>query len=132
MFADQLNFNDKHNVPLVASTLKSGPNRPNILIIYTGGTFGMTRRDDGSYEPANLKQQLHYIESINRPEMPTYDVVEWEAPIDSSDMTPEGWIKIAKQIEERYYMFDGFVVLHGAFNDCLCRLCQHQFIRRYV
>jgi len=33
--------------------------------------------------------------------------------IDSSDMSPEYWIKIAKVIEENYKDYDGFVVLHG-------------------
>lgn len=76
----------------------------------------MTRRDDGSYQPADLKKQLHFIDVLNRPEMPTFDVVEWETPIDSSDMTPDGWARIVRQVEEHYYAYDGFVVLHGAWS----------------
>ncbi|MCH5327270.1 MAG: type I asparaginase, partial [Duncaniella sp.] len=34
-------------------------------------------------------------------------------PIDSSDMTPDGWCEIAEAIEGNYEDYDGFVVLHG-------------------
>lgn len=34
-------------------------------------------------------------------------------PIDSSDMSPEYWVRIAEIIEERYEDIDGFVVLTG-------------------
>ena len=37
-----------------------------------------------------------------------------EVPIDSSNMNPAIWIKIASIIEENYSKFDGFVVLHGS------------------
>src|SRR5690606_11853185 len=35
-------------------------------------------------------------------------------PIDSSDMNPDCWVKIAETIEGNYDQFDGFVVLHGS------------------
>ena len=34
-------------------------------------------------------------------------------PIDSSNVTPELWVKLARIIRDRYDSFDGFVVLHG-------------------
>lgn len=34
-------------------------------------------------------------------------------PIDSSNVSPELWTKIAEVVEENYEKFDGFVVLHG-------------------
>lgn len=34
-------------------------------------------------------------------------------PIDSSNVSPELWIKLAQIIKENYEKFDGFVVLHG-------------------
>lgn len=34
-------------------------------------------------------------------------------PIDSSNVSPELWVKLAVIIEENYERFDGFVVLHG-------------------
>ena len=34
-------------------------------------------------------------------------------PIDSSNMNPACWARIARAIADRYEDFDGFVVLHG-------------------
>lgn len=45
--------------------------------------------------------------------LPEYDIQEWEDLIDSSDMTPEHWAKIAREIQLNYANYTGFVVLHG-------------------
>ena len=37
----------------------------------------------------------------------------FEDPIDSSNMTPQVWIQLAKIIEHNYDNYDGFVVIHG-------------------
>ncbi|KFV81639.1 60 kDa lysophospholipase, partial [Struthio camelus australis] len=42
-----------------------------------------------------------------------YTVLELSPLLDSSNMTPEDWAKIAKKLEEHYEKFDGFVILHG-------------------
>ena len=42
------------------------------------------------------------------------ETISFEKPIDSSNMNPEKWVKIAEIIEENYEKFDGFVVLHGS------------------
>ncbi len=41
------------------------------------------------------------------------DSTSFSPIMDSSDMTPETWIKLAIIIEENYDVYDGFVVLHG-------------------
>jgi len=50
---------------------------------------------------------------------PHWDLVEWDEPLDSSDFSPACWIKIAQQINENYFDYDGFVVLHG-MSVCGC------------
>lgn len=42
------------------------------------------------------------------------DSVSFEHPIDSSNMNPDHWGKIAILIEQHYESHDGFVVLHGS------------------
>lgn len=42
-----------------------------------------------------------------------YTIYEYEPLLDSSNMTMDDWIQIAKDIQEAYEMFDGFVILHG-------------------
>lgn len=41
------------------------------------------------------------------------DVVSFEQPVDSSNMSPRHWVMIAEIIEKEYENHDGFVVLHG-------------------
>jgi len=40
--------------------------------------------------------------------------VSFKHPIDSSNMEPKDWVKIAQIIEQNYDAFNGFVVLHGS------------------
>ena len=42
-----------------------------------------------------------------------YTIYEYDPLLDSSDMTMDDWIQIAKDIKSNYDHFDGFVILHG-------------------
>jgi L-asparaginase len=42
------------------------------------------------------------------------ETISFENPIDSSNMNPAEWAKIATVIADNYKLFDGFVVLHGS------------------
>jgi len=85
-----------------------------ILLIYTGGTIGM-KKDfaTGALKAFNFSKLLQRI-----PELKLLDCeiesISFENPIDSSNMNPEKWVKLATIIEENYTAFDGFVVLHGS------------------
>lgn len=86
---------------------------PKILIIYTGGTVGMIYDDK-----VNALRPLGFAEiKNNMPEMYRlgyhFFVHPFSPPIDSSDMTPDIWIKMAEIIEQNYHYYDGFVILHG-------------------
>ncbi|MBC3758323.1 asparaginase [Hyunsoonleella sp. SJ7] len=88
--------------------------KPNILLIYTGGTIGMVKdAKTGSLHAFNFKNLLKRI-----PELQLLDchieTVSFENPIDSSNMNPDYWVKIAEIIESSYENCDGFVVLHGS------------------
>lgn len=63
--------------------------------------------------PGFLAEQMQQMDEFEQATMPSYEVVEHVPLIDSSNMTPTIWMKIANQIEDRYDQFDGFVVLHG-------------------
>lgn len=41
------------------------------------------------------------------------ETVTFDPVIDSSEVVPDTWVRIARTIEENYERFDGFVVLHG-------------------
>ncbi len=87
--------------------------KPRILIIYTGGTIGMIEDPETkSLQPFDF---THLIDNVPKIKMLDYyiDNIQFNPPIDSSDMSPRHWMDIARSIEENYDRFDGFVVLHG-------------------
>jgi L-asparaginase len=88
--------------------------KPNILLIYTGGTIGMMKDfETGALKAFNFKKLLQKIPELKQLDC-NIETVSFEKPIDSSNMNPQKWIKIATIIEENYNDFDGFVVLHGS------------------
>lgn len=88
--------------------------KPNILLIYTGGTIGMMKDfETGALKAFNFKKLLQKIPELQQLDC-TIETISFEKPIDSSNMNPEKWVTIATIIEENYTSFDGFVVLHGS------------------
>ena len=88
--------------------------RKNIYVAYTGGTIGMKKSAQG-YVPAagHLSQCVENLPEFFRDEMPRFDIHEYTPLMDSSDMTPSDWVRIARDIERNYHQYDGFVILHG-------------------
>lgn len=88
--------------------------RPNILLIYTGGTIGMVKDfKTGALRAFDFENLLDKIPELNLLDCNIHSV-SFEEPIDSSNMNPEYWIQITERIEEHYDDFDGFVILHGS------------------
>ena len=87
--------------------------KSSILLIYTGGTIGMKHDPaKGALTPFDFSQILEEV-----PEMKKFalkiDSYTFAPLIDSSDVEPALWQKLAVLIQERYDDYDGFVVLHG-------------------
>ena len=84
-----------------------------ILLLYTGGTIGM-KQDPVTLalKPFNFNQILEEVPELKKfgCEIDTYS---FDPLIDSSDMQPEFWVRLATMIKENYSKYDGFVVLHG-------------------
>lgn len=85
--------------------------KPRILIIYTGGTIGMVETPEG-LQPFDFS---HLMDNVPKVGQLGYEIdsVQFENPIDSSNMNPTYWGQIVKDIADRYDDYDGFVVLHG-------------------
>lgn len=83
-----------------------------ILVIYTGGTIGMVESSDGSLNPFDFNHLARQIPEIKRFDF-LIESISFDPVIDSSDMHPEVWVKLAKIIEANYEEYDGFVILHG-------------------
>ncbi len=88
--------------------------RKHIYVAYTGGTIGMRPSRQG-YVPAAgyLSETLAKMPEFHRPEMPRFTVHEYDHLIDSSDMSPSDWQRIADDIADHYTQYDGFIILHG-------------------
>lgn len=90
------------------------PNKPNILLLYTGGTIGMIKDfKTGALKNFNFNELLKHIPELQLLAC-NITTQSLEHPIDSSNMKPEYWVTMAKIIEAQYNYFDGFVILHGS------------------
>jgi len=90
------------------------PAPSSVLLIYTGGTIGMIQDPaTGELKPFDFGALTAQI-----PELRKFDIklssIAFEHPIDSSDMRPDIWIRVAQMIEKNYQKYDGFVILHGS------------------
>jgi len=84
-----------------------------ILIIYTGGTIGMIKDPEtGVLSPFDFDQILDEVPELKRFGF-NLSTISFSPLIDSSNLNPEVWIKLAKIIKEEYNSYDGFVILHG-------------------
>ena len=85
-----------------------------VLLIYCGGTMGMTMQD-GALSPLKgyLPERIREMPEVHEPSMPELDILEYDPLIDSSDVGPDDWALLVTQIREHYYDYDGFVVVHG-------------------
>ncbi len=104
-----------------------------LLIIYTGGTIGMKQQPDGLAPCADLTAeilQMPELGSAFHEKPPHIDTLTYDPLLDSSDMTPSVWMKIASDIEARYEQYDGFVVLHGTDTLAYTSSALSFFIRR--
>jgi L-asparaginase len=97
------------------SIVSSYDRQKRVLIIYTGGTMGMKPSEDGSLAPVPgyLTEEVRKTPELFRPEMPYFDIKEYSPLLDSSCMGPADWARMATDIEENYFSYDGFVVIMG-------------------
>lgn len=73
------------------------------------------RQSENGYRPAPgyLAEQMAHMEELSQSPMPEFEVLEYDPLVDSSNITPAIWRKIAEDIRDNYSRFDGYVVLHG-------------------
>ncbi len=84
-----------------------------ILVLYTGGTIGMIENPlTGALEAFKFEHLRDHVPELNRFKF-DIDALTFDPLIDSSDMEPRYWVKIAQIICENYERYDGFVILHG-------------------
>ncbi len=87
---------------------------PRILVVYTGGTLGMVESEEG-YVPGSgtLEALMEERLSFQSEDLPAYDVHAFDPLLDSANMEPADWLRIAEAIRDRFEAYDGFLVVHG-------------------
>ncbi len=90
------------------------PEKPKskILIVYTGGTFGMAYNSQGVLIPFDFSLILEHLPTLRSLSL-DLTVISFDNPIDSSNISPQHWVTISQIIADNYNDQDGFVVLHG-------------------
>ena len=72
--------------------------QPNILLIYTGGTIGMIKDPETgvlkAFDFDNLLEKIPELKLLDC----TIETISFDKAIDSSDMDPNYWVKIAEII----------------------------------
>lgn len=66
----------------------------------------------GALEPFNFHHLLDNVPEL-RQLGSSISTIQFEPPIDSSEIEPSQWERLVYLISENYDLFDGFVVLHG-------------------
>lgn len=87
--------------------------KASILLIYTGGTIGMIENPEtGVLEAFNFQ---HLRDNVPELKKLGYAVasIQFNPPIDSSEMGPDYWKQLVEIIANNYQTYDGFVILHG-------------------
>jgi len=116
-------------------------NEAKVLVLYTGGTIGMTRNKDGALAPqphmleAKIREMvtmhdekyavLRFLKTMDKENLPlilppspgkkrvVYTINEYDPLLDSSNMTMDDWLLLAEDVKSWYHQYDGFVIMHG-------------------
>lgn len=83
-----------------------------ILLIHTGGTFGMTpMAPENTLQPGRIEQDI----ASHLPDLSKMAEINIEIPfnLDSSNIGPDQWGEIYALLEKNYAQYDGFIIIHG-------------------
>ena len=84
-----------------------------VLLISTGGTITMVRdKASGALVPADMDTFKAYMPELFEDPVQV-DIQAFSPLLDSSDVNPDCWVRMAQMVYDNYADYDGFVVLHG-------------------
>ena len=84
-----------------------------VLLISTGGTITMVRdKNSRALVPADIETFKAFIPELFAGDV-SVDIEAFNPLLDSSDVNPECWVKMARMVYDHYEEYDGFVILHG-------------------
>lgn len=84
-----------------------------VLLLFTGGTISMVRDPKtGALHPADMSTFQSFVPELFAGEVEV-DMLPFDPLLDSSDINPDNWSKMAHMVYDNYEQYDGFVILHG-------------------
>lgn len=111
---------DESIIPQIKLYDGDGRRRKRVLVLCTGGTLTMAPNHEGALAPVQgaISRYLDQMDELNQPNMPEITLHEYDPFVDSSDLGPADWARLAQDIRVNYLHFDGFVILTGT--DTMC------------
>ncbi len=99
----------------------------NILTIATGGTISCEPSADGLIPALSGETIISLV-----PELKTVCRISCLelVQLDSSNLTPSDWVKMAKAVAENYDEYDGFVITHGTDTMAYSAAALHEMLRQ--
>ncbi|ORT99836.1 L-asparaginase [Anaerovibrio sp. JC8] len=81
-----------------------------ILLIATGGTIASVQTEKGMMPGLDGEGLIEHVPALR--EICHIDTLEL-MKLDSTNIQPEHWVKMARTVEDQYDKYDGFVISHG-------------------
>ncbi|MCM2531803.1 asparaginase [Neobacillus pocheonensis] len=82
-----------------------------ILLLATGGTIASVEGNGGLVPELSVEELLHYLPESNNNSLKIDGKILMN--IDSTNLQPEHWVKIANAVYTHYQDYEGFVITHG-------------------
>ena len=115
--ADVEHGDDQRFIPQVSLHDQDGRKKKRVLMLCTGGTLTMAPDPSagGALAPVEgaLSAYLQDMNELQNSDMPDLVLHEYAPFVDSSDLGPADWARLAHDIRDNYLHFDGFVVITG-------------------
>ncbi|MFP7492704.1 asparaginase [Terribacillus saccharophilus] len=81
-----------------------------LLLLTTGGTIASVEGENGLAPAVDANELLSYVSDMdNEYTMETISLMN----LDSTNMQPEDWVRMAEAVRDHYDSYDGFVITHG-------------------
>jgi L-asparaginase/Glu-tRNA(Gln) amidotransferase subunit D len=111
-------------IPQIRLHENDGNERKRVLVLCTGGTLTMAPDPSlgGALKPVQgaLSNYMSGMTELQSPAMPEITLHEYAPFVDSSDLGPADWKRLATDIRDNYWYYDGFVIITGTDTMAYC------------
>jgi len=86
-----------------------------ISVLYFNRSPGYCDQNGEGYEAHNRRILVLNTSGDTKTDkqLPKYDLIEYSPLLDSNNMSPKDWVRIALDITKNYDKYDAFIIIHG-------------------